>query len=882
MSNSSTIITPEAFKAKLETLSAACSLVDNASATQLLCAVAGIPLEEFKQQKFCFQTIPNFQKPYLKSVDATAAMASHRTATFGQCASWLRDANALSSGGLSGVYFTVNETDGGGRKAKNVTRVRALFVELDHGALTSDHLDQFVGHFKCSALVESSPGKVHAYWFLRDSAECPLEKFGPLQLLLASRFAALRADTSCHDLSRVLRIPGFYHMKSIAIDSPWVVRLHHCDATWRYSVNEILGHCGIDAEFITAFKTSSSIKPQSSSPAASAVAGKYAEFQGAGDGSRNDSMFHYCLEHLLRNRGMNADEALGSCIVVNQYNAPPLDRSELEAIVASAWRFFLDRGGVSRQDASVAQVAFDDGGAIIVEADGTVRGSASDNLLPDGADSWDQRNFQFDFDREIFAAPSSDAAICERISQKYGDVLRINPRTGVYFFRDGLWNHHTGDGAGESFFRPHYEQTILGLRSEMQFTGSFLSPRGGFDPVKCKYRIDNLLSVSTYEKLLKGLRRHEDLFTDFIEYDAAVGRVPVVGGVVDLTSGKLLDDSPTFKFTRRCPVEFDASATCPLFEQFISDLMLGDVELCAYLQRVCGLVLAGDMSEQCLFVLHGYGGNGKSTFLNVLDRIFGGFAGELSADSIGKGSGVSLPAMSDFAQSYGKRLLKVSELAEGAEWNESLIKSLAGKDKVRGKLYHKDTFEYQPTFTIMVRANHEPVVTGTDDGIWARLKMIPFKASFRGSDAEDKHIEDKLAAELPGIFNWIAAGYRSYLDVGLGVPESCDLLVRTLRAKNEPEKEFIADYCVKCDVSEGLTVQEFLDAYNKWASNEGRTRMNLHSLPEKLSRLGIDKARLRKDGERSRCFGLKFSVEGLARIGALEADKIADLTRKKE
>ena len=56
-------------------------------------------------------------------------------------------------------------------------------------------------------VVSSSPGRWHAYWLISD---CPLETFGPTQQRLASMF---NGDPSVIDLPRVMRLPGFYHLK---------------------------------------------------------------------------------------------------------------------------------------------------------------------------------------------------------------------------------------------------------------------------------------------------------------------------------------------------------------------------------------------------------------------------------------------------------------------------------------------------------------------------------------------------------------------------------------------------------------------------------------------------------------------------------------------
>jgi hypothetical protein len=104
----------------------------------------------------------------------------------------------------AGIYITVNETNGKGRKAKNVTRIRATFVDLD-GAPLAPALEKPVPHI----VVESSPKRWHAYWKVTDM---PVDAnvFRQAQRGLIKR---LGSDPQVVDLPRVLRLPGFVHQK---------------------------------------------------------------------------------------------------------------------------------------------------------------------------------------------------------------------------------------------------------------------------------------------------------------------------------------------------------------------------------------------------------------------------------------------------------------------------------------------------------------------------------------------------------------------------------------------------------------------------------------------------------------------------------------------
>lgn len=110
----------------------------------------------------------------------------------------------------AGIFFTVNETEGTGRKAENIIKVRALYADFDN----ADPNRSFEYELPPSAIIESSPGKHHLYWLVDDF---PLEEFTEYQSKLIS---LLDSDPKIKDLPRVMRVPGFYHNKA----EPFMVR----------------------------------------------------------------------------------------------------------------------------------------------------------------------------------------------------------------------------------------------------------------------------------------------------------------------------------------------------------------------------------------------------------------------------------------------------------------------------------------------------------------------------------------------------------------------------------------------------------------------------------------------------------------------------------
>ena len=135
----------------------------------------------------------------------------------------------------AGVFFMVNQGNGKGRKAENVTVIRAVFIDLDGTPLPESW--GVVPHIT----VESSPGKFHVYWLVFD---CPLNRYTPTQKALIKKF---KSDSSVHDLPRVLRVPGFYHQKG----QPFMTRIISTSEMVPYTLQQIIDGLGLNFDIQT-------------------------------------------------------------------------------------------------------------------------------------------------------------------------------------------------------------------------------------------------------------------------------------------------------------------------------------------------------------------------------------------------------------------------------------------------------------------------------------------------------------------------------------------------------------------------------------------------------------------------------------------------------
>ena len=236
---------------------------------------------------------------------------------------------------------------------------------------------------------------------------------------------------------------------------------------------------------------------------------------------------------------------------------------------------------------------------------------------------------------------------------------------------------------------------------------------------------------------------------------------------IDLETGKPIQPSPAKHISLQTQVAYDASASCPHFLQFVDQIFCGDQALIEFAQRAVGYSLTGSTAEQCFFILNGDGANGKSTFVNILAKLMGGYSKASPEQTLlaNQRSGVG----DDLVYLSGSRFISVSELDQGQALAEAKIKRITGGDEVTGRALHGVYHRQNMIGKIFLATNSLPDVKGRDHGIFRRFQIIPFKRTFT-PDEQDGSLAAKLEAELSGILNWAIEGCLKWQSEGLAPP----------------------------------------------------------------------------------------------------------------
>jgi phage/plasmid-associated DNA primase len=151
------------------------------------------------------------------------------------------------------------------------------------------------------------------------------------------------------------------------------------------------------------------------------------------------------------------------------------------------------------------------------------------------------------------------------------------------------------------------------------------------------------------------------------------------------------------------------------------------------------------------------------------------------------------------------------------------VKQLTGGDTITACFKFKEYFEFRPQFKLWLATNHKPIIGGTDDGIWRRIRLVPFNVSF--ADCDDKQLSDKLRREAPGILRWMVDGLRQWRENGLMPPKEVLDATAQYRADEDLLMRFVAD---ECEIGKGFAMpaRALYDRYKDWARRNHEAEMS--------------------------------------------------------
>lgn len=435
--------------------------------------------------------------------------------------------------------------------------------------------------------------------------------------------------------------------------------------------------------------------------------------------------------------------------------------------------------------------------------------------------------------QKLLSFPDTDAGNAEAFELLHGDRFRYDHSKRKWFVWNGrYWTEDRDDEADRA--------ALLTARARRSAAASIADHDEANERIKWAMQSE---SVWRREAMLKSACSIRSLATTTPDFDHDSMLLTVGNGTLNLKSGRLREARPEDLITRATPIDFDSSAECPRWQKFLEEVFAGDRELIDFIQRAVGYSLTGDTREQCLFVLHGGGANGKSTFLETIRKLLDGHVVATPFSTFMVHSNQNVPR-NDLAALHGARLVLASEVGHKARFDESVVKRVTGQDTISCRYLYGEFFEYKPQFKIWLATNYKPLIQGTDVAIWRRIRLIPFTQQFDG-DKADRTLLEKLEAELSGILAWAVAGCLAWVGHGLGNARTVEAATQEYKKESNQFGRFIGERCVR-GKQHRAPGKRLYEAYLEWCLESGEKPASNPAFAAALIERDINKTRGRK------------------------------------
>lgn len=422
--------------------------------------------------------------------------------------------------------------------------------------------------------------------------------------------------------------------------------------------------------------------------------------------------------------------------------------------------------------------------------------------------------------------PSFDDVTCAKLfADVFSDRLRFCTTAANYYYYDGArWRLD--------------EANIRAARCAKTFAILLVklgSEQTSLESQKKFFQAANKFTTLHYRETLLRDARDVHAFTR-ADLDNSDDLFNVANGTINLATGEFYQHRASDLLSKVANVTYDATVRSADFEKFIGEIMQADVEKSKYLQKVCGLSLTADTSNEMCWLLYGASTrNGKSTLVETISHVLGDYATAALPETLAQRKNKdSRAASGDLARLDAARLLVMSEPPRRMLFDVALLKTLLGGDKITARQLYEREFSFVPKFKLLINTNSLPLVNDNTLFQSGRVVVIPFERHFEPAE-QDKTLKTRLQSSenTSGILNWLLDGLRLYRAEGLKQPPSIVQATDEYRKNSDKVGLFISECLHPC--KQNCAASAVYNAFASWCDENGFGTENKRNFFDELS-----------------------------------------------
>jgi P4 family phage/plasmid primase-like protien len=706
--------------------------------------------------------------------------------------------NAPETAGAT-LHAVLNQTKvGGGRKRADIESVRVFCLDIDN-PVSRERIIEIIKESAAQLVVQSSPGKYHLYWAC--SPTVGVLEWDAVQCGIAAKYGG---DRALNRPEHMMRVPGV--TRTCKDGAVWVPVIERLTDRVEMDLSKIFEQFGADIIEIGETAGKELIKERKKG---SKAVEKYLDGLSHGGtvgtdisaiastikvGSRNESLYQLTNDFVFK-RGFNCSAPLTTLEEAVEF-AVALD----EALQAP---LYLEEGGL-QEVMDLAKSAWERAGAALSER--AEKKAAEVEAIEEGSETAQQIQHPTDPLLANFAsteflkvAPYGERAIISRVLSRFGHcIIRTGEFRYAFDLCEKVWRRQKLTGEMETI-RKFCELAILDTMREPNFIKKHCADRKGKvhektveekkEAFSSNYKIRSTAS-EVFENA--DLRRMNINLFDNNPYAFYTSN-----GVLDIRTGKNEEAKPQDYLWKRTSVAWDEEAECPYWLNFLTEIFTPPgattakeiaennkfaEQMVQFMQEVFGYSLTGLVSEQTVFVHTGEGSNGKSTLLEVLEKLGDGegYSSLLDCQALLKKKNTVQSAFDRLGPKIeGKRIIIIDDLESEKQWNEGFIKSLTAKKIPCRNLYHEQR-DIPNRSKFHIGCNEVPHPETENHAIERRICIITYPNRFKVDTIKGEELERETTRELSGILRWAVAGVQRMIKENRGIkyPESVDSSIK--------------------------------------------------------------------------------------------------------
>lgn len=310
--------------------------------------------------------------------------------------------------------------------------------------------------------------------------------------------------------------------------------------------------------------------------------------------------------------------------------------------------------------------------------------------------------------------------------------------------------------------------------------------------------------------------------------------IPLANGVYNIVSGEFSGHKAAYFFNHAMGFDYEPDAYPSDFLTFLDQIIVDedgktDYPTIDFMAEMVGYSLWGDNRLQASFFFHGDGGTGKSTMLEMMQKLTNS---KMTID-------LENMRDHDLAELDGKRLVVFNELDKGATIPEAAFKRLVSSDRILARRLYQNPFTFQPICTLVGAMNHLPRIKDRSAGVFRRIYVIPFRKKVANPDP---YLPQKLESEMAGIFNWAMEGLSNLRKRGHFLPsQNVIRAIEAWKLSEDIERQFLLSEFVLLGKDYTTTSQDLYNAFKAWAHDGGHRAKSRNVIAEDWYRLGLVK-----------------------------------------